>query len=94
MAGGAALVGLAGGLVLSRNKKRRGVLGHLPTPTLKTPNVKMPKLSKPDVKMPKPGPTLKAIGDAAGEVAQRSQRLGEVASEVQKASTALGERSK
>ena len=89
MAGGAALVGLAGGLVLSRNNKRRGVLGHLPTP-----NVKMPKLSKPDVKMPKPGPTLKAIGDAAGEVAQRSQRLGEVASEVQKASTALGERSK
>jgi hypothetical protein len=38
----------------------------------------------------KPGEALKAIGKAAGEVAQRSQRVGEVAAEVQKASDAIG----
>jgi hypothetical protein len=39
--------------------------------------------------MPKPDSALKSIGSAAGEVAERSQRLGQVASEVQKASDAI-----
>ena len=81
MAGGAALVGLAGGLALSRNKRRNGILGRIPTP-----NVSKPKLSMPKVK---PDDALKTIGKAAGEVAQRSERIGAVASEVQKASDAL-----
>ena len=89
MAGGAALVGLAGGLALSRNKRRNGILGRIPTP-----NVSKPKLSTPKVSMPKvkPDEALKTIGKAAGEVAQRSQRIGAVASEVQKASDALEKR--
>jgi hypothetical protein len=81
MAGGAALVGLAGGLALSRNKRRNGILSRIPTP-----NVSKPKLSMPKVK---PDDALKTIGKAAGEVAQRSERIGAVASEVQKASDAL-----
>jgi hypothetical protein len=39
--------------------------------------------------MPKPDSALKSIGSAAGEVAERSQRLGQVAAEVQKASDAI-----
>lgn len=89
MAGGAALVGLAGGLALSRNKRRNGILGRIPTP-----NVSKPKLSTPKVSMPKvkPDEALKTIGKAAGEVAQRSERIGAVASEVQKASDTLEKR--
>jgi hypothetical protein len=90
MAGGAALVGLAGGLALSHNKRRNGILGRIPTPSrIPTPTVSKPKLSMPKVK---PDEALKTIGKAAGEVAQRSERIGAVASEVQKASDALEKR--
>ncbi len=83
LAGGAALVGLAGGMAL-RNGRKRGVLERLPTPS-----VKLPKLSMPDVK---PDSALKSIGKAAGEVAQRSHRVGEVAAEVEKASKAISKK--
>ena len=85
LAGGAALVGLAGGIAL-KNGRKRGVLDRLPTPSMK----KLPKLSMPDVK---PDSALKAIGNAAGEVAQRSHRVGDVASEVEKASKAISKNS-
>ena len=84
LAGGAALVGLAGGMAL-RNGRKRGVLERLPTPS-----VKLPKLSMPDVK---PDSALKSIGKAAGEVAQRSHRVGDVAAEVEKASNAISKKS-
>ena len=84
LAGGAALVGLAGGMAL-RNGRKRGVLERLPTPS-----VKLPKLSMPDVK---PDSALKSIGKAAGEVAQRSHRVGELAAQVEKASNAIGKKS-
>ena len=88
LAGGAALVGLAGGLALTRKQKRKGVLSRVPTPNLKTPKVKLPKISAPD--MPKPGAVVKAVGNAAGQVADGSNRLGQIAAEVQKASNAIG----
>ncbi len=91
MAGGAALVGLAGGLALTRGKKRSGVLSRIPTPKLSAPKLKLPKIDPPEIK---PDKALHAIGSAAGEVAQRSQRVGQVAAEVQKASEALGKRAK
>lgn len=84
LAGGAALVGLAGGMAI-KNGRKRGVLDRLPTPSMK-----LPKLSMPDVK---PDSALKGIGKAAGEVAQRSRRVGEVAAEVEKASNAISKKS-
>jgi hypothetical protein len=84
LAGGAALVGLAGGMAM-KNRQKRGVLDRLPTPS-----VKVPKLSMPDVK---PDAALKSIGKAAGAVAQRSHRVGEVAAEVEKASSAISKKS-
>jgi hypothetical protein len=84
LAGGAALVGLAGGMAL-RNGRKRGVLERLPTPS-----VKLPKLSMPDIK---PDSALKSIGKAAGELAQRSPRVGDVAAEVEKASNAASKKS-
>ena len=86
MAGGAALVGIAGGMALSR-KRRKGVFSRISAPSLKAPKVKMPKLSAPDI--PKPGTMVKAVGSAAGQVADRSTRLGQIAGEVQKASNAI-----
>jgi hypothetical protein len=47
--------------------------------------VKAPKI--------KPDQALKKVGNAAGEVAERSQRVGAVASEIQKASDAISKRS-
>jgi hypothetical protein len=87
MAGGAALLGLAGGLAVSRKQRRKGVFSRMSAPSLKAPKVKMPKLSAPD--MPKPGTMVKAVGSAAGQVADRSTRLGQIAAEVQKASDAI-----
>jgi hypothetical protein len=84
LAGGAALVGLAGGLAL-KNGRKRSVLDRLPTPNMK----KLPKLSVSDVK---PDSALKSLGKAAGEVAQRSHRVGDVASEVEKASQAISKK--
>jgi trimeric autotransporter adhesin len=83
-AGGAALLGIAGGVALSRTKRRKGILGRMPKP-----NVKMPKVKASKMNMPKPDSALKAVGSAAGEVADRSQRLGQVAAEVQKVSDAI-----
>jgi len=83
-AGGAALVGLAGGLALSRNKRRKGVIGRIGKPNVKLPKVKAPKMS-----MPKPDSALKAVSHAAGEVAERSHRVGQVAFGVQMASDAI-----
>jgi hypothetical protein len=91
LAGGAALAGLAGGFALARNNnKKRGALGRIPRPSVKAPNMKLPKLSMPDVK---PDSALKSISKAAGDVAERSHRVGNVASEVQKASDAINKRS-
>jgi hypothetical protein len=87
-AGGAALVGLAGGLALSRTRKRKGVLERIPKPNMK--NVKMPKVKAPKIK---PDEALKKVGSAAGEVADRSQRVGQVAAEIQKASDSLAKKS-
>jgi hypothetical protein len=53
------------------------------------PSVKMPKVKAPKISMPKPDSALKTIGSAAGEVAERSERVGKVAAEVQKASDAI-----
>jgi hypothetical protein len=91
MAGGAALVGLAGGLALSRKQRRKGVFSRISAPSVKAPKVKMPKLSAPDI--PKPSTMLKAVGGAAGQVADRSTRLGQIAAEVQKASDAIADSS-
>jgi hypothetical protein len=81
-AGGAALIGLAGGLALSRSKRKNGLRARLP-------DVKMPKVKAPKVSMPKPDSALKTVGSAAGEVADRSQQVGRVAAEIQKASDAI-----
>jgi hypothetical protein len=87
-------VGLAGGLAMKSGRKK-GPLSRLSGSGLK-PKVKAPKLKgpkTPSIKAPnmkKPDEALKALGKAAGEVAQRSQRVGEVASEVQNASDAIG----
>jgi hypothetical protein len=82
-AGGAALLGLAGGVALSRNKRRNGVLGRMQR------SVKVPRVKAPQITVPKPDSVLKTIGSAAGEVAERSERVGQVATEVQKASAAI-----
>jgi hypothetical protein len=82
-AGGAVLVGLAGGLALSRGKRRKGLRDRVP-------DISMPKVKAPKVSFPKPDSALKAVGNAAGEVADRSHRVGQVAEQVQKASDAIG----
>jgi hypothetical protein len=74
MAGGAALAGLAGGLVLATRGGRRRVLG-VPMPGTRRPLVK--------VKVPRrtrvPG---KGLLKAAGEVGSAGRQVGELASEV------------
>jgi hypothetical protein len=72
-------------------------MSRVPTPKVSVPGLKLPKpkiklpdLSKPEIK---PDGALKAIGHAAGEVAQRTQRVGAIAAEVQRASEAIGNRS-
>ena len=83
-AGGAALLGLAGGVALSRTKQRKGVFARIPKPS-----VKMPKVKAPNISMPKPDSALKTISSAAGQVAERSEGVGQVAAQVQKASDAI-----
>ena len=75
-------------MALSRNNKRHGVLSRVPAPKLKAPNLKLPKLSAPE--MPKPATVVKAVGNAAGQVADRSNRIGRIAADVQRASDAIG----
>jgi len=107
LAGGAALVGLAGGAALNRNRNRglRGKMSKLGPPKLGTPKLSAPKLKTPKVntsklkskvpnQMPRPDAAVRAVGSAAGEVARRSSRIGQIASEVQKASEAIDDRSK
>jgi hypothetical protein len=75
-------------LALSRTRQRKGILDRIPTPNVK--NVKMPKIKAPKIK---PEEALKKVGSAAGEVADRSQRVGQVAAEIQKASDSMAKRS-
>ena len=76
IAGGAALVGLAGGLALKNGKKRNG-LGSMPRPKI---NLSMPK--------PK-GSTVKILGGAAKEIAKGGYKIGQLTSEVQKVRQAV-----
>ena len=46
----------------------------------------MPKISASD--LPKPATMVKAVGSAAGQLAERSSRVGRIASEVQRATEA------
>ena len=77
LAGGAALLGVAGGVAMTRKRKRSNVLGRIPTPKLKAPS------------LPKPDAVVKAVNQAAGQVAHGSHRVGEVATQVQRASEAI-----
>ncbi len=77
LAGGAALLGVAGGVAMTRKRKRSNVLGRIPTPKLKAPS------------LPKPDAVVKAVSQAAGQVADGSHRVGEVAAQVQRASEAI-----
>ena len=86
IAGGAVLVGLAGGLALN-NRKSKGPLSRLPKPKL--PKVSMPKLSMPDVNPPNPGEAVKALSGAAKQIADGSARVNQLASEVQKVSESI-----
>ena len=92
LAGGAALVaiagGIAGGMALSKRNKRSGLLGRLPTPKAKLPSVDLPKIDPKSLNLDADS-ALKAIGRAAGEIAQRSHQVGDVATEVQKATDSL-----
>jgi hypothetical protein len=87
LAGGAALIGLAGGAALNRSRSR-GLRGRVST--LKPSNLG----SKVSGRMPKPDTAVRAVGSAAGEVARHSGRIGQIAAEVQKASQAIDGRSK
>jgi hypothetical protein len=82
-------VGIAGGMALTRNRKRRGVLARVPTPKLKAPSIKLSKLSPSRLTVPKPDGLMKSVGHAAGQVADRSHRVGEVATQVQRVSEAI-----
>ena len=76
IAGGAALVGLAGGLALKNGKRRNGLAG-MPRPKL---NLSLPK--------PK-GSTVKVLGGAAKEIAKGGYKIGQLTSEVQKVRKAV-----
>ena len=62
---------------VGRKRKRSSVLGRIPTPKLKAPS------------LPKPDAVVKAVSQAAGQVADGSHRVGEVAAQVQRASEAI-----
>ena len=75
IAGGAALVGLAGGLALNNGKRRSGLARARPNLNLS---------------MPKPkGSTVKILGGAAKEIAKGSYKIGQLTSEVQKVRKAV-----
>jgi len=77
IAGGAVLAGVAGAVAYNRNNHRkRGVFGRV-------------KSATPNVKLPKPDEAVKAVGKAAGTVAERSRQVGEVASRVERASNTI-----
>jgi hypothetical protein len=75
IAGGAALVGLAGGLALRNGRKRNGF-------AMPRPNV--------NLSLPKPkGSTVKILGGAAKEIAKGGYKIGQLTSEVQKVRKAV-----
>jgi hypothetical protein len=76
IAGGAALVGFAGGLAL-KNGRKRGGFGSMPRPQV---NLRMPK--------PK-GSAVKILGGAAKEIAKGGYKIGQLTSEVQKVRQAV-----
>ena len=84
LAGGAALLGLAGGVALN-GKKRKGPFANgrsklkMPQPNLKMPQ---PNLAK---RLSKINTSSLSFGNAATGVARGSSKVGEVASQVQKA---------
>lgn len=84
LAGGVALLGLAGGVALNNRKKQRnGILSGVRS-----------KLSLPQSSLAKRLPTangsvLEVLGDAATEVAKGSSKVRDLASQVQKAAEAV-----
>ena len=82
LAGGAALVGIAGGVALTKRNKR-GPLQKLQR------SLPSPKLTPPKLELPEPGKLLEGVGKAAGKVAERSDQVGRVAADVQRASDAI-----
>jgi hypothetical protein len=75
IAGGAALVGLAGGLALQNGKKRTGLGAIRPKLNLSLPKGK--------------GSTVKVLGGAAKEIAKGGYKIGQLTSEVQKVRKAV-----
>jgi hypothetical protein len=83
LAGGAALLGLAGGVALSNGRKRKGIFsGGRSKLSIPQPNLakRLPTLN---------GSPLDLLGDAATEVAKGSSKVGQVASQVQKAAETI-----
>jgi hypothetical protein len=81
LAGGAALVGLAGGLALNNGKRRRGPLSG-----------RMPSMPRPNINLSVPKPktsTVKILGGAAKEIAKGGYAIGELTSEVKKVRQAI-----
>src|SRR5919108_2228385 len=72
-AGGAAIAGLAGGVVLGRNSRSKKVMG-VPVPD----GLGLPRRKR-------PASTAKALGGAAKEVGKAGFALGELTTEVRKA---------
>jgi hypothetical protein len=83
LAGGAAMLGIAGGVALSNGKKRNGIFSGGRSKL----SILQPNLAK---RLPKPnGSALDLLGDTATEVAKGSSKVGQLASQVQKAAEAI-----
>jgi hypothetical protein len=82
LAGGAALMGIAGGVALTHRNKR-GPLQKLKG-SLPRPHVSAPKMD-----LSQSGKLVEGIGRAAGVVAERSEQVGRVAGDVRRASDAI-----
>jgi hypothetical protein len=83
LAGGAALVGFAGGAAVSRARRRNGLRGRVAGLG-----------SSIQRKLPRRDTAARTVGNVAGEVARRSTRVGQIASEVQKATEWIDSRSR
>ena len=83
LAGGVALLGLAGGVALSSRRKRNGILSDIRSKL----SLPQPNLAK---RLPTPnGSALELLGDAATEVAKGSSKVQGWASQVQKAAETI-----
>jgi hypothetical protein len=83
LAGGAVLLGLAGGVALSNRRKRNGILSGIGSKL----SLSQPNLAK---RLPTPnGSALHLLGEAATEVARGSSKVQDLASQVQKAAEAI-----